>query len=178
LHIIEILDIIQQVQGVIVTSNPLIEHIRLLLMKILVINGPNLQLLGKRDVDVYGTTSLKEIEDDLTKQASSLKNDLKLVFSQSNHEGEILDKISSSFTEHYDGIIINPAAYSHTSIAIYDALKAVEIPAIEVHISNIYKREKFRQHSIIAAACVGQITGLGINGYGLALQALIGIIES
>ena len=146
-------------------------------MKILILNGPNLQLLGKREVDIYGKISLMQIEDSLIKQASNLKKNLKLIFFQSNHEGEILDEIAASLTEKYDGIIINPAAFTHTSIAIYDALKAVQIPVIEVHISNIYKREEFRAHSITAPACIGQITGLGINGYNLALQALTTIIK-
>ncbi len=146
-------------------------------MKILILNGPNLQLLGKREVDVYGKTSLKEIENNLIKKASGLNSSLELIFFQSNHEGEIIDKITSSFIEKYNGIIINPAAYTHSSIAIYDALKAVQIPAIEVHISNIYKREEFRTHSVTAAACIGQITGLGVDGYVLALQALFKIIS-
>ena len=146
-------------------------------MKILILNGPNLQLLGKREVDVYGKTSLKEIENNLIKKASGLNSSLELIFFQSNHEGEIIDKITSSFIEKYNGIIINPAAYTHSSIAIYDALKAVQIPAIEVHISNIYKREEFRKLSITAAACTGQITGLGVDGYGLALRALVKKID-
>ena len=146
-------------------------------MKILIINGPNLQLLGKREIDVYGKKSLKEIEASLIKEASEFDCKLELIFFQSNHEGEIIDKISSSFTENYDGIIINPAAYTHTSIAIYDTLKAVRLPTIEVHISNIYKREEFRKLSITAAACTGQITGLGVDGYGLALRALVKKID-
>ena len=146
-------------------------------MKILILNGPNLQLLGKRETDVYGKTTLKDIENSLIEKASALSSSLELVFFQSNHEGEIIDKISSSFTENYDGIIINPAAYTHTSIAIYDALKAVQIPAIEVHISNIYQREEFRRHSVIAAACIGQVAGLGTEGYLLALQALTKILK-
>ena len=146
-------------------------------MKILILNGPNIQLLGKREIDIYGKTTLKEIKDSLTKKASDLNSNLGLVFFQSNYEGGILDKISSSFVEKYDGIIINPAAYTHTSIAIYDALRAVQIPVIEVHISNIYRREEFRKHSVTASACTGQITGLGVDGYVLALQALVKIIE-
>ena len=146
-------------------------------MKILILNGPNIQLLGKREIDIYGKTTLKEIKDGLTKKASDLNSSLELVFFQSNYEGGILDKISSSFVEKYDGIIINPAAYTHTSIAIYDALRAVQIPVIEVHISNIYRREEFRKHSVTASACTGQITGLGVDGYVLALQALVKIIE-
>ena len=146
-------------------------------MKILILNGPNIQLLGKREIDIYGKITLEEIEESVTKKATDLNSSLEIIFFQSNHEGEILDKISSSFLEKYDGIIINPAAYTHTSIAIYDALKAVQIPAIEVHISNIYKREEFRMHSITASACIGQIIGLGVDGYVLALQALVKIIE-
>ena len=146
-------------------------------MKILILNGPNLQLLGKREIDIYGKISMKDIQDSLNKLASELNSKLKLIFFQSNHEGELLDKISSTFTENYEGIIINPAAYTHTSIAIYDALTAVQIPAIEVHISNIYKREEFRKRSLTAAACIGQITGLGVDGYLLALEALVKIIE-
>ena len=147
-------------------------------MKILILNGPNLQLLGKREIDIYGKTSLKELENNLKEKASDLNSNLELIFFQSNHEGKILDKIASSFIQKYDGIIINPAAYTHTSIAIYDALKAVQIPAIEVHISNIYKREEFRKHSVTAAACIGQITGLGFDGYWLALQALVKTIKN
>ena len=113
----------------------------------------------------------------MIKQATDLNKGIELVFFQSNHEGEILDKIASSSTENYDGIIINPAAFTHSSIAIYDALQAVQISAIEVHISNIYKREEFRRHSVTAVACVGQITGLGVRGYNLALQALVEITE-
>ena len=146
-------------------------------MKILVLNGPNLQLLGKREVEIYGETSLKQIENNLEKQASSLDKNCALEFFQSNHEGEILDKIASAVAGGYDGIIINPAAFTHTSIAIYDALKAVQAPTIEVHISNIYKREEFRAHSVTASACIGQITGLGVDGYCLALQALMKIIK-
>jgi 3-dehydroquinate dehydratase II len=145
-------------------------------MKILVVNGPNLQLLGKREVDVYGKTSLKQIERNLENLAAQI-GDIDLAFFQSNHEGWILDEIASTFDKKYDGIIINPAAFTHTSVAIYDALKAVNVPAIEVHISNVYKREEFRKQSITAAACNGQITGLGIKGYELALMALVDIIK-
>ena len=145
-------------------------------MKILLINGPNLQLLGKREVNIYGDVNLQTIETNLNKKAQSL-DDISIDFFQSNHEGKILDKIASSFEEKYDGIIINPAAFTHTSIAIYDALKAVDIPTIEVHISNIHKREEYRKHSFIAPACIGQITGLGILGYELALDALVKIVK-
>ena len=145
-------------------------------MKILVINGPNLQLLGKREVEVYGKTSLRDIENNLKKTAEENGN-IELFFFQSNHEGRILDKIAATFEEKYDGIIINPAAFTHTSVAIYDALKAVDVPTIEVHISNVHKREEFRKKSITAGACTGQIVGLGIKGYELALIALIDIVK-
>ncbi len=146
-------------------------------MKILVLNGPNLQLLGKRETDIYGTTTLKDIENRLLEITSAFNNSISLSFFQSNHEGELLDKIGEHFAIKYDGIIINPAAFTHTSIALLDALKAVNIPTIEVHISNIHKRENFRHHSVIAPACTGQICGLGVYGYELALKALIKIIK-
>lgn len=146
-------------------------------MKILIINGPNLQLLGKREVEIYGETSLEDIERSLNAKAKELGN-VSLDFLQSNYEGAILDKIASTFEEKYDGIIINPAAFTHTSLAIYDALKAVNIPAVEIHISNIYKREDFRKKSLTAGACIGQISGFGIKGYQLALLALFDIINN
>lgn len=146
-------------------------------MKILIINGPNLQLLGKREVEIYGKTSLKDIENKIEATACELGG-VQLDFFQSNHEGAILDKIGTTFKVGYDGIIINPAAFTHTSLAIYDALKAVDIPTIEVHISNIYKREDFRAKSVIAAACIGQISGFGIKGYKLAMLALFDIINN
>ena len=146
-------------------------------MKILIINGPNLQLLGKREVDIYGKSTLKDIETTLNKAVEKLDN-IELTFFQSNYEGKILDKIATTFDEKYNGIIINPAAFTHTSLAIYDALKAVDIPTIEVHISNLYKREEFRKKSVIAGACTGQITGLGIKGYKLALIALQDILNN
>ena len=145
-------------------------------MKILVVNGPNLQLLGKREVSIYGNTTLQDIENAIQEEAKKHSN-IELIFMQSNHEGVILDKIGEAFTEKYDGIIINPAAFTHTSVAIMDSLKAVNIPAIEVHISNIHQREEFRKKSITAEACVGQICGLGIMGYILALNGLIDIIN-
>ena len=140
-------------------------------MKIIVINGPNIQLLGIRKTEVYGTRTLKEIEQNLSLTAASLKVDIN--FFQSNHEGDIADRIATALAENIDGIIINPAAYTHTSIAIHDALEAAQIPAIEVHISNIHRREEFRKHSMTVAACLGQISGLGIDGYEWALRALV-----
>jgi 3-dehydroquinate dehydratase II len=145
-------------------------------MKILVINGPNLQLLGNREVDIYGHLTLKNIETNLIKTAKSIKN-LELDFYQSNHEGDIVDKIADAFYKQYDGIVINPAAYTHTSLAICDAIQAVRMPVVEVHISNIYKREEYRKHSYIAPACIGQISGFGDKGYEYALIALIDYIN-
>ena len=146
-------------------------------MKICIINGPNLQLLGTREPGIYGRITLNDIVAKIKKDAKKYKN-VKVEFFQSNNEGEIVDKIGNLYKLGCDGIIINPAAYSHTSIAIYDVLRAANIPAIEVHISNIYKRESFRQHSITAGACIGLISGLGITGYECALSALINYIVS
>jgi len=138
-------------------------------MKILIINGPNMQLLGKREPDHYGNQSLKELEEHIEEYANSLN--IETTFFQSNHEGDIVDKIGDQSDE-FDGIIINPAAYTHTSIAIHDAIKGVGKTTIEVHLSNIHTRENFRHKSITAPACMGQICGLGIMGYKLALLAI------
>jgi 3-dehydroquinate dehydratase-2 len=135
--------------------------------KILIINGPNLNLLGTREPEIYGKLTLKDIETALTNAAQ--KYGVELECFQSNHEGEIVDKICSAKSI-FDAIIINPAAYTHTSVAIRDALSAVEIATIEVHISNIYSREQFRHNSLIAPVCVGQISGLGLDGYISALN--------
>jgi 3-dehydroquinate dehydratase II len=132
--------------------------------KILIINGPNLSLLGKREKDVYGSFTLKDIENKITKKAKELK--VNVEFFQSDIEGEIVKKIGSTDS---NAIIINPGAYTHTSIAIHDAIKGVNIPSIEVHISHIYKREEFRHKSIISSACIGQISGFSIDSYILAL---------
>lgn len=140
-------------------------------MKILVINGPNLQLLGTRKPEIYGTVTLGDIQACLEKLAASLGVDI--FFFQSNHEGAIVDRIAAARGEGIDGIVINPAAYTHTSVAIRDALEAVEIPAVEVHLSNIHAREEFRRKSLTAAVCVGQISGLGPDGYELALRSLV-----
>ncbi|WP_413853923.1 type II 3-dehydroquinate dehydratase [Candidatus Ruminimicrobium bovinum] len=141
--------------------------------KILIINGPNLNLLGTRQPEIYGQMTLKEIETKLKKLAAELK--VEVCFFQSNHEGEIVDKIGKSKDE-FNGIIINPAAYTHTSVAIRDAISAVELPSIEVHISNIYSREQFRHHSFIAPVCIGQIAGFGIDGYLFALKKIADLI--
>ena len=137
--------------------------------KILIINGPNLNLLGTREPEVYGNLTLNEIESKLKALAQKLGVEIECF--QSNHEGELVDKIGNA-KNNFDGIIINPAAYTHTSVAIRDAIAAVNVPAIEVHISNIYSRENFRHNSFIAPVAIGQISGLGINVYLLALEYL------
>ncbi len=139
-------------------------------MKILVINGPNLQLLGKREPDIYGPDGLQAVEVRLGELATDLG--VEVACRQSNHEGEIVDWIGEA-ADQFDGIIINPAAYTHTSIAIRDALKGCGLPALEVHISNVYSREEFRHRSLTAPVCLGQITGLGTDGYEWALRALV-----
>jgi len=136
--------------------------------RIIVINGPNLNLLGTREKDVYGTATLTEIAEAVTKEAKALGMDADFV--QSNHEGEIIDKIHEA-RGRYDLIIINPGAYTHYSIAIRDAIKAVELPCIEVHLSNIHAREEFRSNSVIAPVCIGQICGFGASSYLVALRA-------
>jgi len=142
--------------------------------KILVINGPNLNLLGGREPKIYGETSLDEINQMIEKRAKKIGCEVKI--KQSNYEGEIVSLIGEA-KSWANGIIINPAAYTHTSIAIRDAITSVNLPTVEVHLSNIYKREKFRQTSFIAGVCVGQITGFGPQGYLLALDALMSIFE-
>ena len=135
--------------------------------KILIINGPNLHLLGTREPEIYGKLTLNDIETQLKNKAEQLRVEIECF--QSNSEGEIVDKISSARNK-FDAIIINPAAYTHTSVAIRDAISAVAIASIEVHISNVYSREEFRHKSFIAPVCIGQISGLGVNGYLLALE--------
>jgi len=142
-------------------------------MKIAVIQGPNLNMLGIREQNIYGPMTLDQIHEQM--KGSADQNGVELEFFQSNLEGEIVDKIQECLGT-VDGIIINPAAYSHTSIAIADAISAVSLPVVEVHISNIYKREEFRQKSITASASVGVITGFGPFGYHMGLIALTQII--
>lgn len=138
-------------------------------MKILVINGPNLNMLGIREKNIYGKESYKSICDNLQEVSKSL--DLEIEIKQSNIEGEIINYIQEALGS-FDGIVINPGAYTHYSIAIYDALKAVNLPTVEVHLSNIHSREEFRRVSVTAPACIGQICGFGAYGYTMALMAL------
>ncbi|WP_102399716.1 type II 3-dehydroquinate dehydratase [Haloimpatiens massiliensis] len=138
-------------------------------MKILVINGPNINFLGIREKQVYGSNNYKDVCRYIEEQGKNLGLEVHIV--QSNVEGEIVNFIQEAYGK-YDGIVINPAAYTHYSIAIMDAIKAVNIKTVEVHISNIYSREEFRKKSVIAPACIGQISGFGIYGYVMALMAL------
>lgn len=137
--------------------------------KILVINGPNLNMLGIREPEIYGHTTYAELEAKIRTWASELGVEVKLF--QSNHEGAIIDEIQATYSQ-CDGIIINPAGYTHTSVAIPDAIKAVGIPTVEVHISDIDKREDFRKVSYIRPACIATIQGKGIDGYREALELL------
>lgn len=134
-------------------------------MKIAIINGPNLNLLGKREVDIYGNQSFDQYFETLQTQFPETK----LSYYQSNHEGGIIDHLQSVGYQ-YDGIVLNGAAYTHTSIAIADTIAAITTPVVEVHISNIHAREEFRQHSYSAKNCVGVVTGLGLKGYDLAIR--------
>ena len=139
-------------------------------IKIYVLNGPNLNLLGDREPDIYGNVSLKDIEKSLS--SYSKKNNSEIYFKQSNHEGELIEFVHEA-SKKANAIIINPAGYSHTSVALLDALLTVEIPIIEVHISNIFRREDFRHNSYVSKAAVGVISGLGIEGYLFALKFLL-----
>jgi 3-dehydroquinate dehydratase-2 len=138
-------------------------------IKILLINGPNLNMLGKREPEIYGHETLDDINSHLKNLAESLSIDLECF--QSNYEGAIVEKIQGAMGQ-VQGIIINPAAYTHTSVAIRDALMLHTIPIIEVHLSNIYKREEFRHHSMVSGVATGQIAGLGVQGYSLAMTAI------
>ena len=140
--------------------------------KILVINGPNLHLLGKRETDIYGDDTIESINAELLSIADT--NDVAIEFYQSNHEGDIVDAITGTDAA---GILINPAAYTHTSVAIRDAISARKLPTVEVHLSNIYAREEFRHKSLIAPVATGQVSGFGRNSYMLGMSALIGIIN-
>ncbi len=140
-------------------------------MKILVINGPNLNFLGVREPGIYGKDDYSYLLSILKQKAE--KKAVRIKTFQSNLEGEIINRIQQAYTDKVDGIIINPGAFTHYSYAIRDALASLVIPKIEVHISNVYKREEFRHKSVIAPVCNGQITGLGLNGYLLAVDGII-----
>ena len=141
---------------------------------VLVIHGPNLNMLGKREPDIYGTATLDAINSNL--EALGKKLGLELETFQSNHEGVIIEKIQNA-AKTKDGLIINPAAFTHTSVAIRDALLLLDMPVIEIHLSNIYKREPFRHKSMISDVVTGQISGFGVRGYTMALEAMVSMLE-
>ena len=143
-------------------------------MKILFLNGPNLNLLGQREPEVYGRTTIGELETMIKARGDKLGAEVE--FRQSNSEGELVAWIQESKGK-FDVIVINAAAYTHTSVALRDAIVAVQVPTIEIHLSNIHAREEFRQKSLIAGVCVGQISGFGINSYVLGLEAAVNVIE-
>lgn len=139
-------------------------------LSVLVLHGPNLNLLGHREPGVYGSASLEAINQSLQREAELLQVAVSTL--QSNHEGELIDAIHTALGRH-QGIVINPAAYTHTSVAIRDAIAAVNLPTVEVHLSNVYQREAFRHHSYISPVAIGQISGFGANSYILGLWALV-----
>ncbi|HEY4620047.1 MAG TPA: type II 3-dehydroquinate dehydratase [Nitrospirota bacterium] len=143
--------------------------------KILVIHGPNLNMLGKRETDVYGNATLDEINNAVKLLAKELGADVS--FFQSNSEGKLIDIIHEAAVA-YEAIVINPGGYTHSSVALRDAIAAVNIPAVEVHMSNIYSREEFRHHSFISPVAVGQISGFGVNSYLLGFRAAVEIVRS
>ncbi|NEO26945.1 MAG: type II 3-dehydroquinate dehydratase [Kamptonema sp. SIO4C4] len=144
-------------------------------LSLLVLHGPNLNLLGKREPGIYGMTTLADINARLETEAASLNTAVTCY--QSNHEGSLVDAIQQA-GETQDGLIINAGAYTHTSVALRDAIAAVQLPTVEVHLSNIYRREAFRHHSYIAPIALGQISGFGANSYVLGLQALVTYLRS
>ncbi|MEL7331351.1 MAG: type II 3-dehydroquinate dehydratase [Cyanobacteria bacterium J06560_2] len=144
------------------------------MVSILVLNGPNLNMLGKREPEVYGSQTLESISKHLKQVADGLT--VEITFFQSNHEGALVDQIQFALDLH-QGILINPGAYTHTSVAIRDAIAAVAIPTVEVHLSNIHQREAFRHHSYIAPVAVGQISGFGADSYRLGLEGLVSYLR-
>jgi 3-dehydroquinate dehydratase-2 len=137
---------------------------------VVVVHGPNLNLLGKRKPEIYGRTTLAEIDSELHKRGERHGTEIRIF--QSNQEGALIDRIHLA-REEADGILINPAGYGHTSVALRDALEASELPAVEVHLSNIHARETFRHHTLTSAVCIGQVCGFGANSYYLGLDALV-----
>lgn len=140
-------------------------------MKVMVINGPNLNMVGVREKGIYGSRDFTDICEYITEEG--VKRGIEITHFQSNIEGEIINTIHKCYYDKYDGIIINPGAYTHYSYAIYDAIKAVNINTVEVHLSNIHSREEFRHKSVTAGACIGQISGFKEFGYVMALEALL-----
>jgi 3-dehydroquinate dehydratase-2 len=142
-------------------------------MKILILHGPNLNLLGTREPEVYGSLSLDDINNKLVELGKQLNVEVKCV--QSNHEGALIDALHEARTS-MDGVVFNPGGYTHTSIALRDAISAIKIPVIEVHLSNVYAREEFRHVSMISAVCKGKVVGLGWRSYTLGLRALVDLL--
>ncbi|MBW4614132.1 MAG: type II 3-dehydroquinate dehydratase [Desmonostoc vinosum HA7617-LM4] len=158
-----------------VASSPNVISSPLQSLSILVLHGPNLNLLGQREPGIYGSLTLPEINRLL--EAEGLKMQVKVFSMQSNHEGSLVDAIHEAIGK-YQGVLINPGAYTHTSVALRDAIAAVSLPTVEVHLSNIYCREEFRHHSYIAPVAIGQISGFGVQSYLLGLQALVHHLNS
>jgi 3-dehydroquinate dehydratase II len=142
---------------------------------LLILNGPNLNLLGTRQPEIYGHVTLQDVEK--LCQDKAVASNIQIQFEQSNHEGALVDWIQAANSKH-DGIILNAGAYTHTSIALFDALTAVEVPAIELHVSNVFSREAFRHHSYISNIAIGVICGFGAAGYTLAMDAMLGHLNS
>ncbi len=144
--------------------------------KILVLNGPNLNLLGVREVNVYGTSTLKDIEESSIELGKNFGVDI--VFSQSNHEGALIDHLQVAKDSGYSAVVLNAGAYTHTSIALRDVIAAINVPVIEIHLSNIHSREEFRKESMIAPVCKGQISGFGVASYELGIRAALTFLGS
>ena len=138
-------------------------------MNILILNGPNLNLLGSREPDVYGSTTLSDLKADLRRAFP----DVTLDFFQSNHEGALIDRLHAANQEDVTGVVFNPGGFTHTSVALRDAVASITVPVVEVHISNVHAREDFRHRSLLAAVCAGQIVGLGLAGYNLAVSYFV-----
>ncbi|NJL61643.1 MAG: type II 3-dehydroquinate dehydratase [Methylacidiphilales bacterium] len=156
--------------GRVVAKGKLLDVAKLRPLSILVLHGPNLNLLGQREPGIYGSLSLADINRLLVEEASNLMVEIFAV--QSNHEGVLVDTIHSALAQHH-GLLINAGAYTHTSVALRDAIAGVNLPTVEVHLSNIYRREEFRHHSYIAPVAIGQISGFGVQSYLLGLHALV-----
>ena len=138
--------------------------------KILILNGPNLNLLGRREPTVYGHRSFDDYLAELRRQ---FEGRAELSYFQSNHEGDLIDRLHEVGFGGMDGVVLNAGAYTHTSVALHDAIRAIEVPVVEVHISNVHQREEFRHHSMISAACRGVICGFGLDSYRLAIEAMV-----